>query len=245
MPLRIRPTLPFLRLLMESVVGAGATLSSNLRLFAITNAAGKIDLMFTVSVGSVAIIASQLGISSAFTITAALYALIASRLGISNAPLELHDADDLVDVWVVNTDTSASTRYEQFTFNSYAVVDGTCYGARDDGIYRLEGDDDAGQPIRASINFGKQNFGGTTLKRVPTAYIGTTSSGVLVMKVIAEDETYLYTARDASEHLQTQRFDFGKGLRANFFEFELYNGAGEDFDLASVEFVPVALSRRI
>ena len=42
-----------------------------------------------------------------------------------------------------------------------------------------------------------------------------------------------------------QRIDTGKGLRANWLEFELYNADGEDFELASVEFAAVPLSRRI
>lgn len=243
--LRARTTLPFLHLMIASSLGASASMSSAFRLVALVDATGAVSMIFTVNIGSLGTIASKLGISSAFSVKALMYALIASRMGVTSAPLELHATDGLLDVWVVNTESNATTRYEQFDFNSFALIDGQYFGARDDGIYLLEGDTDAGIPIRASINFGKQNFGTSKEKRVPNAYIGTASSGLLVMKVVVEGSEYLYTARADSADLSTQRFDFGKGLKANFFEFELYNGAGEDFDLESVEFVSVQLSRRI
>lgn len=149
------------------------------------------------------------------------------------------------DSWVVNTQTRASSRYENYAFNSFALIDGRYYGCRSDGIYELDGDTDAGQPVQAMVSFGKQDFGTSVLKRVTNLYVGTSSGGKLFVKVLAEGEEYLYQARDGSEELQVQRFDLGRGLRANYLEFELYNTDGDDFELASVEFVAVPLSRRI
>jgi hypothetical protein len=147
-------------------------------------------------------------------------------------------AGDDASVWVVNTVTQASTRYENFGFNSFGKWDGAYYGAKADGLYLLDGDDDNGTPIDAMIAFGVQTFGDTLYKRVPTVYIGARSNGKLLLRVKDGDREYLYETRTSSPKLATQRFDIGRGLRANAFEFELYNQDGDDFELASIEVAP-------
>lgn len=148
-------------------------------------------------------------------------------------------------VWVVNAETGATTRYENFDFNSYAKIGDTYFGCKADGVYRLDGDTDAGDLIQAMVSFGKQNFGTSALKRITNAYVGVSGQGRMFLKVMAEGQEYTYAARSYDEHLQVQRIDTGKGLRVNWLEFELYNADGEDFELASVEFAAVPLSRRI
>lgn len=157
----------------------------------------------------------------------------------------LSDAGDVVDVWVFNSEAGGFTRYENFGFNSFATLGGVHYGCRSDGVYRLEGDTDAGDPIQAMVSFGKQGFGTSMMKRVTNAYAGVSSQGRMVLKVVVEGQEYFYTARGNDPQIQMQRFDTGKGLRANWLEFELYNADGDDFELASVEFAAVPLSRRI
>lgn len=154
-------------------------------------------------------------------------------------------SESAVDVWTLNTENNGSTRYENYDFNSFAKIGDSYFGCKAGGIYALDGDDDAGDPIQAMVSFGKQDFGTTALKRVTNVYLGASSTGKLFVKVLAEGEEYWYEARDSSEALQTQRVDLGRGLRANFLEFELYNASGDDFELASVEFAAVPLTRRI
>ena len=157
----------------------------------------------------------------------------------------LPDTEIPSEVWVLNAETMGATRYEGFEFNSYAKIGNSYYGCAADGLYLLEGDTDAGDPVRAMVSFGKQDFGTTTLKRISNAYVGLRSDGKLFLKVTAEGSDYLYAARDYDENLKVQRFDIGKGLCANYIEFELYNEDGNDFELASVEFAAVPVSRRI
>jgi hypothetical protein len=148
------------------------------------------------------------------------------------------------ETWVMNAVTNANSRYEGFDFNSYALIGGEYYGAMQGGLFKLSGDTDDGAPIRASINFGNQTFGTSSLKGCTNAYVGMSSSGELFLKVTAEGNEYIYRARDYSSTLQIQRFDTGRGLRANYLQFELYSD-GADFDISSVEFLAVPLSRRI
>jgi hypothetical protein len=147
-------------------------------------------------------------------------------------------------VWVVDMETGASTRYANFNFNSFGSFDGRQLAAGEDGIYLLGGDDDDGDLIQGMIDFGRHDFGTSKLKRVPTAYIGVASNGSLVLKVIANGEEYIYTARDSDETAMIQRVDIGKGIVASYFDFELY-GNGATFDLSSIEFASIPSDRRI
>lgn len=149
------------------------------------------------------------------------------------------------DVWVMNAETGGFTRYEGFDFNSYAKIGANYYGCKSDGIYRLDGDTDNGTPVQAVVSFGKQNFGTSALKRITNAYVGTSGEGRLFLKITADGQDYTYAARGSSDRLQQQRFDTGKGLCVSWLDLELYNADGEDFELASVEFVILPTSRRI
>ena len=48
--------------------------------------------------------------------------------------------------------------------NSFVEIDGKYYGASSDGLYLLEGSDDAGAPIDASFGFGQLDFGTPQVK---------------------------------------------------------------------------------
>lgn len=177
--------------------------------------------------------------------TAADAVLQALALSYVRGTVEVPMPGDTAEVWVVNAETAASSRYEQYQFNSFAQIGGEYFGCRADGVYQLDGDDDAGEPVQAMVGFGKQSFGTAAKKRVPTAYVGVSSGGKLYLKVLVEGAEYLYVARGDSEQLREQRFDIGRGLSATYFEFELYNEGGADFELDTVEFVVIPLGRRI
>lgn len=56
--------------------------------------------------------------------------------------------------------------YSNFNFNSYAKFRGQYFGAGEDGIYLLEGSDDAGDEIHSGIRIGPANFGTDREKRL-------------------------------------------------------------------------------
>lgn len=149
-------------------------------------------------------------------------------------------------VWVVNLTNSATSTYENFAFNSFATLGGRYYGVRSEGLYLLEGDTDAGSPIRASVSFGKQDFGTPNKKNMTRAYVGASSTGTLLLKIItANGSEHIYTARAAAAFQREQRFDVGRGIQANYFTFELFNKNGCDFELDSVAFYAAEFNRRI
>ena len=182
-------------------------------------------------------------LDSTATTTLLIQALMDSALiGGSFVPMSEQGGE----TWVLNVDTNASSTYESYAFNSYGTVGGRTYGARADGLYLLEGETDNGLPIRASMSFGSTNFGTDYLKRLEYAYLGLASSGKMYLKVILGDGTsYVYEARNSADHMAVQRIEVGRGLRASFMTFELYNSDGCDFDLSTADFQAVDLSRKI
>lgn len=146
--------------------------------------------------------------------------------------------------WVVNTDSNASTRYDAYGFNSFARVGAKHYGAKADGIYLLEGQDDAGQPIKSGVALGAHRFGTDALKHMDAVYAGVSSTGQLFIKVGDGKQAYTYRARRKDDFMKVQRFDVGRGLRANYFTLELTSEA-DAFELDSVTFNVLPTQRRI
>lgn len=152
---------------------------------------------------------------------------------------------DPAKCWVINYDTGATTMYDGFDFTRLFEYQGRYYGERDGKAYLLDGDSDDGEQIAAFVAFGKRNFGTSAKKRIPYLYAGMASTGELILRATTPQGTYIYRAKRVSSELQAQRFDLGRGLNATFYEFEVFNEAGADFSLNSIEFTPIVTSRRI
>ncbi len=145
--------------------------------------------------------------------------------------------------WAMNTRTGAVTEYSNFAFNSFAQLGGRYVGATDDGLYELIGDDDDGEDIIARLKGGFLQFGGTKLSRLKAAYIATRGGGVVVLKIVEGDGTeYVYQVE--TQDMRTAKFNMGKGQRARYFSYELTT-VGQDFDLETLEFVPIVVQRRV
>jgi hypothetical protein len=177
------------------------------------------------------------------TTAAILTALMDSTLlGASFQPMSEQGAE----TWVVNAETGASSSYSSYAFNSFGTVSGQLYGARSDGLYLMEGDTDAALPIRAYLAFGATDFNTEKLKRMEYATLGVSSSGTMFLKVkIRGGEEYTYSARRSDDYMAVQRIDLGRGIRASYLNFELYNSDGCDFELNTVSFHAAELARRI
>lgn len=177
-----------------------------------------------------------------YTVQQALDAIFGARV---HAGVAMGLPGKTRSVWAVNL-ASGSTAYEDYPFNSFARIGDRYYGASEDGLYELVGDDDAGTPIHASVNLGKQSFGSSYLKNINYAYLGVKSDGRMVVRVTTpEGASYLYQTRDSKDAVATQRADFGRGLRATYLGLEIYNQDGGDFTLDKIEFAVAEMKRRI
>ena len=149
------------------------------------------------------------------------------------------------EAWALNTESNATTRYENYSFNSFMRVGGLHFGVRKDGVHLLDGQNDAGLPIEAGVSLGRHDFGSQELKHIEAVYAGVSASGALMLRIGDGRNQYTYQARRVDAEMRTQRFDPGRGLRANYFTFDLLNAAGGEFELDNITFSLVASKRRI
>lgn len=149
------------------------------------------------------------------------------------------------EAWALNAESNATTRYENYSFNSFMSVGGRHFGLRRNGVHVLEGHSDAGLPIEAGVSLGRHDFGSQELKHIEAVYAGVSASGALVLRIGDGRNQYTYQARRVDPEMRTQRFDPGRGLRANYFTFDLLNGDGGEFELDNITFSLVASKRRI
>ena len=151
---------------------------------------------------------------------------------------------DTGQAWVVETRNNATTRYDQYGFNSFASIGSKHFGARQDGVYLLEGTDDAGVPIASGAALGTHDFGTQALKHLDAVYAGVSSTGLLFIKVGDGASAYTYKARRKDDRMKVQRFDVGRGIRTSYFTFDI-TSESDAFELDSVTFHVVGTTRRI
>lgn len=184
------------------------------------------------------------------TVLATMVDAVVERIGLGERVTSLVfrvTSGALVDdgqAWAVVTGSNATTRYDTYGFNSFATIGGKQYGLKANGLYLLEGDDDAGQPITAGVALGKHDFGTQALKNLAAVHVGVSSTGKMLLRVGDGKNTYTYMSRRADAELRAQRFDTGRGLRTNYFTFDLV-GEGEAFELDNVTFNVAASNRKI
>ena len=145
--------------------------------------------------------------------------------------------------WAMNARTAAVTEYSNYVFNSFGKLGNKYIGASSSGLYELSGDTDAGTNIIADIKSGFAQWSSTHLGSIRNAYLATKGGGNFVLKIITgEGLTVVYSL--TADSMQSTKIHIGKGLRTRYFAFELIS-TGQDFDLDTLEFVPLVVQRRV
>jgi hypothetical protein len=160
---------------------------------------------------------------------------------------------DYWDGWAFNLNTAAASFYENFKFNSFARIGKNYYGCNETGIHLLGGDLDGAAQIDSTITTGTSDltvegvggFKGDIQKRVPYAYISAKSPETMTLTCLVEGQEYAYTFRAPKDKVAVSRVDIGKGLLGTFWQFELKNQNGADFEIDSLSVNPVATTRKI
>lgn len=143
------------------------------------------------------------------------------------------------------------SEYDNYNYNSLTSFKGKFYGASDTGLYELDGEDDGGAPINAEIGSMMLDFGSSKQKRVRTAYLGYTATNQLVLRVKSVSQGQLtedwYEAREveSAEAPRANMVYVGQGLKSRYWQFELVNVDGGDFEIDLLEMYPIFLGRRV
>lgn len=163
----------------------------------------------------------------------------------------LKTPSEIAQGWAVNTEGAMPvSEYDNFNFNSLAEYKGVVYGTSDEGLYVMGADDDAGTPIAAELTSLFLDMGTSRMKRIRAAYLGYTSTGDLVMKVrsfacgqLTENWYKAKTAGTEAPH--GGRMLVGQGMKSRYWQFELVNINGADFEIDQIELYPIMLNRRV
>ena len=148
-----------------------------------------------------------------------------------------------ITTWAINTSTGAVTEYGNYAFNSFGSLGHKYLGTSRSGLYELDGDDDAGTDVIARIKSGYSQFGGSRYSSFKAAYLGMRANGNIILKLDTGDGKS-YTYETVAQDMQSTKVRLGKGLRARYFSFELIS-TGQDFDLDTVELLPLVAQRRV
>lgn len=160
----------------------------------------------------------------------------------------LLDATEELFTWVINQETGAPSRYENFNFNAYAKLGENYLAATADGIYLLDGDDDDGTAIDAIATVGRTDFDTPEMKRVTAAYLGLNSSGQahLTLRTDQGLSSGPYKLRQLPSASTTERAKFKRGIKSRYWEFDIQNVDGGDLQVKSAEFeTSVVRNRRL
>jgi hypothetical protein len=150
--------------------------------------------------------------------------------------------------WALNLRTRALTEYTNFSFNSFASYAGKVYAAGPTGVFEVGAQDtDAGTAIDASARTGKHHFGTTLGKRVPRIYLGHHAAGDLEFRTMTGEggtRAYLLPWNNVTD-LQQRRVPVGRGPKSVYWQFEVANRGGVDFDLDNIQAYPENSKRRV
>jgi hypothetical protein len=148
--------------------------------------------------------------------------------------------------WVANADTFAHGQYDHFNFNSMCRIGSRYYGAREDGIYQLDGDSDAGEEIEWFMALPQTDNGTAFFKRVPRVYMGIRNAGAIYIRVLTDGGAQrVYLFRKRAESLAGAGETLGRGVKSRYWGYDLIGVDGADFELDQIEFFPIVLGRRV
>lgn len=204
----------------------------------------EMDTEATASMSMLAFVEDALELSDE---PGALMALLAELLDNVSFAVRIDTGTAQFSGYTVNLRNAAVTEYDNFNFNSFALVGGKAYGANEAGIFCLEGEDDAGAPIDAFVRTGILNF--EELVHVTKAWIGLTSDGEMLLKTITMDrgfkkENWYRMARRPQGSPVDSRFNPAKGLTGAYWQWELENVEGAYFEIDTLKVWPISIGRR-
>lgn len=153
-------------------------------------------------------------------------------------------AGEVYSGWVMNVDNFAVSEYQNYPFNSFAKIGNSYYGANENGLYLLEGSDDAGTDIDAQFTTGKMSFG-PNKSRVANSYLAMRNDGRMLLKTITDDDVEHWHEITSSDWtLNDKRVKLGRGVKSRYWQFTICNADGADFEIDELVLIPILLKRR-
>lgn len=225
-------------------IGINATVASNLRAISSLLDEIGIDDITSAVVGIYVTLDEGIEIDAALSSSAVLQNAIEDGFIISTTILG--PGSDIYTGWVMNSENFAVTTYSNYKFTDMALLNGSYYGVKEDGIFLLEGDTDSGDNIGARIVTAAMEFGSSSLKTISQMYIGFRGDGDLVLKLISdEDQETWYQLNTIDTTLHTDRLTGAKGQVGRYWQLELVSNDSTKMELDTIELFPMVWGRKL
>ncbi|NIT14181.1 MAG: hypothetical protein GTN99_08085 [Candidatus Dadabacteria bacterium] len=154
----------------------------------------------------------------------------------------------IVTGWAANTETFDVANYTNYTYTKLGQFNGQSYGIKGDGVYLLEGADDAGTAIPARFVTGFEDFGTENLKHMPYAYVGYRADGCLTVKTKIDGEelerSYELARVSNTSGIKHARVKLARGVKSRYWQVGVENVEGADFEIDELGFVGRPLVRK-
>jgi hypothetical protein len=152
--------------------------------------------------------------------------------------------------WVMNAESTGMSRWTLPQLNSLFDHGGDVFGVSKTGLWELGGETDNGTEINAWVKTGHLDFGTSRLKNIPRGYLRVQSNGAMQLVTSSSDRgvrtqrAYEISATFSGDDAALRTEPLARGLRGVYWQFQIGNVAGTDFNLDDTQVLPVILSRR-
>jgi hypothetical protein len=139
--------------------------------------------------------------------------------------------------FAVNLSHFGTTEYSNYPFNSFCDYHGLgiYIGASEQGVFLLDGDDDAGVRIDSAIQTGTEDLWRDVIKRLREGWIVKRGGPISIQLILDEGRIDPITRvlNTNGTFSGEERVKFPRGLKNRFMSFVIRNLDGADFDLES------------
>jgi len=146
----------------------------------------------------------------------------------------------------INLSNMATSQFCDYDFNSFCKIGNKYFGASEDGIFELTGNDDAGNNIDAFFELVLSDFGISNMKRIRAAYIGGEADGQLTLTLKDdEDNSRSYPLDLMSGSKQSSgRVPIGRDGLGRYWQVRIDNTSDAYFAIDSIELMLTILGRK-
>lgn len=146
----------------------------------------------------------------------------------------------------VNLSNMAVTQFCEYNYNSFCEIAGKHFGASEDGIFELTGNDDAGVGIDAFFELAISDFGISNMKRIRSAYVGGQADGSLLFTVKDDESSPRpYPLNLTSGNVQSNgEVPVGRDGLGRYWQVRIDNQNGAYFAIDSIELLLMILGRK-
>lgn len=146
----------------------------------------------------------------------------------------------------INLSNMAVTQFCQYSFNSFCKIGNKYYGASEDGIFELTGNDDNGVDIEAFFELVVSDFGISNVKRIRKVYVGYEAKDDLLVTIKDnEDNSRSYTLSYLDYDRQNGgQVNIGRDGLGRYWQVRIDNTNGVYFAIDSIELLLIILGRK-